>query len=49
MACEAPGWWPRGRERGEGERVGEEGRGEGEGVRARGERGMCPTWGGVRR
>lgn len=43
VAWEAPGWWPRGSDRGEGERVGEEGRGEGEGVRAKGERGMCPT------
>jgi hypothetical protein len=43
VAWEAPGWWPRGRASGEGERVGEEGSGEGEGVRASGERGMCPT------
>lgn len=43
VACEDPGWWPRGRDRGEGDRVGEEGRGEGEGVLARGERGMWPT------
>lgn len=40
MVLEEPGWWPMGRDRGEGERVGETGRGEGEGVRASGERGM---------
>jgi len=43
VALEEPGWWPRGRARGEGDLVGEMGRGLGEGVLARGERGMWPT------
>jgi len=43
VALEDPGWWPRGRARGEGDLVGEIGRGLGDGVLAKGDRGMCPT------